>query len=99
MGEYIVLTFAVIGLYAVFARVIALLMPKGCIRIALALSGKESREEMRALLLAARLRAEREKENQNEIVVLLEGDPDESTVRFLRLENISVYNAMGEKGG
>ena len=99
MGEYVVLTFAVIGLYAIFARVIALLIPRGSVRVAFALSGEESAEEMRAMLLAARLRTERERGNQNEIVVLLSGDPDESTVRFLRSENVSIYRAMGEKGG
>jgi hypothetical protein len=99
MGEYIVLTLAVIGLYAVFARVIALLLPKGSVRIAFALSGEESPEELRALLLAARLRTERERGDQNEITVLLSGDPDESTVRFLRSENVLIYSATGEKGG
>lgn len=99
MGEYIVLTLAVIGLYAVFARVIALLMPKGSVRIAFSLSGEETPEELRALLLAARLRTERERGCQNEIAVLLSGDPDESTVRFLRSEEVLIYSAMGERGG
>ena len=99
MEKYAVIVLAVIGVYAVFARMIALLIPSDGVRIAFSLSGAETREEIRALLLAARLKTERERGHQNEIVVLLSGSVDESTVRFLRLENVTIYRPLGEEGG
>ena len=99
MGEYAVLVLAVIGVYALFVRVIAFAVPDDGARVAFSLTGAESPEEIRALLLSARLRAERERGNQNEIVVLLSGPFDESTVRFLRSENVLICRPIEEEGG
>ena len=98
VGQIVLSVFAVFGLYALFCRVLAWLLPADSAVTALRLTGGQSEEEVAALLWAARLQAESRADISPSVVVLLSDLSDEGTMRFLASENVEMYLPVGQKG-
>ena len=80
---------AVIGLYALFARIAVLLLPHG--NLLLSVDGRgHTAEEILLLTEYARLLAERERRLSPQVSVLLD-ETESETVMTLRKEGILVY--------
>ena len=97
VGEIVLAVFAIFGVYALFCRVLVLLLGRDSLVTGLCLRGDEGEDTVAALLAAAALSAERDTHKNSRFVVLLSDIPDEGTMRFLMKENLEIYLPIGRR--
>ena len=96
-GEILLAIFAIFGVYALFCRVLVLLLGRDSLVTGLCLKGDEGEDTVAALLAAATLSAERDMHQNSRVVVLLSDVPDEGTMRFLMQKNVEIYLPVGRR--